>query len=210
MLEQFARRLKACRERKKAENPQWTQRYVAEKIGMARTTYTAYENGTKMPPADTINDIATLLDVSNDYLMGRSSKRIQYEANESQFQLVPVVKRLNAHGKYQVEDVMKLAPVDRPERPGEELVWLIIQDNDMIQAGIRQNSQVLIRLQSTVESGDIVAMAIGYEEVIVRKVYCSEQKITVVYDHASGADRVYRKEELTIIGKVLLVQSSFE
>lgn len=40
---------------------------------MARTTYTAYENGTKMPTPDRINNIAILLDVSIDYLMGRTN-----------------------------------------------------------------------------------------------------------------------------------------
>ncbi len=209
-LEQFARRLKACRERKKAEDPQWTQRYVAEQIGMARTTYTAYENGTKMPPADTINHIATLLDVSNDYLMGRTNERTHYGMSETQVQLVPVVRRLNAHGHYDTEDVVKWSPVERRTRNDEKLVWLLVQDNEMIQAGIRQNSQVLIRFQSIVESGDIAAISIGYDEVIVRKVYCNEQQITVVHDHASGTDEVYRKEEVTIIGKVLLVQSPFE
>ena len=42
-MNDFARRLKDCREKMKSENPEWTQKYVAEKIGMARTTYTAYE-----------------------------------------------------------------------------------------------------------------------------------------------------------------------
>lgn len=78
----FARRLKECREKKKNENPLWTQGYVAEKIGMARTTYTAYENGTKQPPIDTTNDIATLLGVSTDYLMGRTE--IPYQVNKDE------------------------------------------------------------------------------------------------------------------------------
>lgn len=69
----FAQRLKSCRENKKKENPQYTQGYVAEKIGVARTTYTAYENGTKIPPLDTVNLIADFFNVTTDYLLGREN-----------------------------------------------------------------------------------------------------------------------------------------
>lgn len=71
-MEKFAQRLKQCRERKKSSNPNWTQKYVADKIGMARTTYTAYENGTKLPPLDIVDNLATLLGVTTDYLLGRT------------------------------------------------------------------------------------------------------------------------------------------
>ncbi|WP_313893893.1 helix-turn-helix transcriptional regulator [Psychrobacillus sp.] len=73
-MERFAKRLKECREFKKSNNPMWTQKYVADKIGMARTTYTAYENGTKLPPIDIVDNLATLLGVSTDYLLGRIEK----------------------------------------------------------------------------------------------------------------------------------------
>lgn len=70
----FATRLKSLRENKKKENPDYTQNYVAEKIGVARTTYTAYENATKVPPLDTVNIIADFFEVSSDYLLGRETK----------------------------------------------------------------------------------------------------------------------------------------
>lgn len=66
----FAERLKELRLKKKEENPNYTQEYVAEKIGVARTTYTAYENGTKTPPPETLKIIADFFHVSSDYLLG--------------------------------------------------------------------------------------------------------------------------------------------
>lgn len=66
----FAERLKELRLKKKEENPNYTQEYVAEKIGVARTTYTAYENGTKTPPPETLKIIADFFQVSSDYLLG--------------------------------------------------------------------------------------------------------------------------------------------
>ncbi len=86
----FSERLKACREQKKKSNPIWTQSYTADKVGVARTTYTAYENGTKTPPLDTVNLIADLFEVSTDYLLGRTevttfSNKDQEEADFQAF-----------------------------------------------------------------------------------------------------------------------------
>lgn len=70
----FAKRLRYLRERKKNEDSKYTQGYVADLIGVARSTYTAYENGTKQPPIETVTKIADLFNVSTDYLVGRSNK----------------------------------------------------------------------------------------------------------------------------------------
>jgi DNA-binding XRE family transcriptional regulator len=69
----FAKRLKAEREKRKAIDPKWTQGYVADLIGVARPTYTAYENGTKQPPMETVSKLADLFNVSTDYLHGKTN-----------------------------------------------------------------------------------------------------------------------------------------
>lgn len=66
----FSGRLRILRENKKKLNSVWTQEYVANKIGVARVTYTAYEKGTKQPPMETITNIAILLETNTDYLHG--------------------------------------------------------------------------------------------------------------------------------------------
>lgn len=81
----FSERLKACRIKKKEVDSLWTQSYAADQIGVARTTYTAYENGTKTPPLETVNIISDLFEVTTDYLLGRtntseSSPHYNYEA----------------------------------------------------------------------------------------------------------------------------------
>ncbi|KGR88835.1 helix-turn-helix domain-containing protein [Lysinibacillus boronitolerans] len=78
-MDVFAQRLKKCREDLKKTNPNYTQAFVANKIGVARTTYTAYENGTKIPPLDTVIIIADFFGVSSDYLLGRTNIKNQGE-----------------------------------------------------------------------------------------------------------------------------------
>lgn len=71
----FSARLKAARERKKRKDPKWTQAYAGKVIGVARTTYTAYENGTKEPTIDNIGKMANLFEVTADYLLGRTESK---------------------------------------------------------------------------------------------------------------------------------------
>lgn len=70
----FSSRLKYWREKKKSKDPKWTQGYVADLIGVARPTYTAYENENhpKQPPLETVNKLADYLETSADYLLGRT------------------------------------------------------------------------------------------------------------------------------------------
>ncbi|ELK46189.1 helix-turn-helix transcriptional regulator [Halobacillus sp. BAB-2008] len=97
----FADRLKKCRQIKKEENPNWTQDYIARQIGVARTTYTAYERGTKIPTLDTVNKIADLFDVSTDYLLGRSDIS-DYQDKSNEFDSIKEVNKLM--DQYGIED----------------------------------------------------------------------------------------------------------
>lgn len=89
-MDVLPKRLKECRQNLKSFKPDYTQTYVADIIGVARTTYTAYENGTKLPPIDTLASIAQLFNVSTDYLIGRTDKKRPYteilqEFDETQY-----------------------------------------------------------------------------------------------------------------------------
>ena len=71
-MEIFATRLRTEREKLKKHDSKWTQNYMAHLLGVARSTYTAYETGSKVPPLETVNKIADILNVSADYLLGRT------------------------------------------------------------------------------------------------------------------------------------------
>ncbi|MED0983013.1 helix-turn-helix transcriptional regulator [Bacillus paramycoides] len=81
-MDTFAQKLKFLREEKKKKSAVWTQTYVANQLGVARTTYTAYENGTKQPPMETILKIANLFSVSTDFLLGNISDFKQTKSSD--------------------------------------------------------------------------------------------------------------------------------
>jgi transcriptional regulator with XRE-family HTH domain len=58
-------RLRAARKLKKL-----TLKDTASELGIAKSTYAAYESGFRSPSLQTISAAATLLDTSSDYLLG--------------------------------------------------------------------------------------------------------------------------------------------
>lgn len=67
----FAERLKQLRKETKG----LTQEMVAKQIGIAKTTYSAYEQGKRQPDYDTLNRIAKYFSASVDYLLGNTIDR---------------------------------------------------------------------------------------------------------------------------------------
>ena len=65
MGEYFNENLKAARLRKGL-----SQKDVAEKIGVAKSTYSLYESGNREPNVETIKKIVDFLNVSADTLLG--------------------------------------------------------------------------------------------------------------------------------------------
>ncbi|MFC7364497.1 MULTISPECIES: helix-turn-helix domain-containing protein [Bhargavaea] len=63
----LTKRLKLLRNQEKL-----TQAQMAEKVGVARTTYAMYEQGNREPDNKTLARIADYFGVSTDYLLGRT------------------------------------------------------------------------------------------------------------------------------------------
>ncbi|MFE6167046.1 helix-turn-helix domain-containing protein [Viridibacillus arvi] len=73
--------------KKLRDSQKLTQADVADRIGVARTTYAMYEQGKREPDIDTINKIASYYKVTTDYLLGRSdSNPLPINMDEEEFQ----------------------------------------------------------------------------------------------------------------------------
>jgi transcriptional regulator with XRE-family HTH domain len=66
--ETFARRLKAARELR-----QLNQAELAERAGLQATAISHFETGTRRPSFDNLRRLADALEVTTDYLLGRSA-----------------------------------------------------------------------------------------------------------------------------------------
>jgi transcriptional regulator with XRE-family HTH domain len=80
----ISERLKLSR---KSKN--YTQKDVSEAIGVERATYTQYESGRIKPSVEKISEIADFLEVSTDYLFGRTDDPTPYREVDSDLDSSP-------------------------------------------------------------------------------------------------------------------------
>ncbi|MFD1435241.1 helix-turn-helix domain-containing protein [Kroppenstedtia eburnea] len=52
---------------------------IANRLGIAKSTYAGYESDYRQPSLEVINKIADFFDVSTDYLLGRTNVPSQFE-----------------------------------------------------------------------------------------------------------------------------------
>ncbi|MDR3288821.1 MAG: helix-turn-helix domain-containing protein [Peptococcaceae bacterium] len=70
MSQILARRLKTERELKG-----WTQAEMAKQLGISNGTLSGYERDYREPDLNTLDEISNLLNVSSDYLLGKTPKK---------------------------------------------------------------------------------------------------------------------------------------
>ena len=66
----LAKRLRELRE----EN-EYTQKDIADKIGLTKSAYGYYERGKSVPDAQTLVQLSKIFDVTTDYLLGLSDDK---------------------------------------------------------------------------------------------------------------------------------------
>lgn len=69
-VQEFSQRMRKLREERG-----WTQREVAERLGIPTNSYSGYERGAREPDFAMVVRIARLYQVSVDYLLGLSDER---------------------------------------------------------------------------------------------------------------------------------------
>ncbi|KIL40150.1 hypothetical protein SD70_15695 [Gordoniibacillus kamchatkensis] len=73
-------RLRNARKSKKI-----TLREMSEKLGIAKSTYAAYESGFRTPSLDTLISISKILGVTSDYLLGLTESADYDASNAKQY-----------------------------------------------------------------------------------------------------------------------------
>ncbi|MES5928114.1 helix-turn-helix transcriptional regulator [Bacillus cereus group sp. MG9] len=68
--------------KKERERRNWSQKFVAEKIGITNTVLSNYERDYRDPDTTTLGKLADLYEISTDQLLGRSNKLSKNEERD--------------------------------------------------------------------------------------------------------------------------------
>ena len=81
------------------------QKDIASFLGIDRTTYVKYENGTSEPPIDTLLRLCEYYHVSMDDLLGtNTSDGIHESLSPHEQEIVNIMRQLNAEGQSKLLD----------------------------------------------------------------------------------------------------------
>lgn len=98
--ELFQERLKAARELRK-----WSQGVLASQAGMPPSSIAHFESGSRKPSFDTLRRLASALEVTTDYLLGRVDDPSLAESADPLFR---DVSKLTGHDRELAKDFLRM------------------------------------------------------------------------------------------------------
>lgn len=96
-----------------------TQDEVADKLGVARQTYSRYENGQRECSFETLRKLADYLNVSTDYLLGRGSSGCSLSSPQKT--LLSLFDGLNCEGQSVIMTILGSLKISHPKKTKENM-----------------------------------------------------------------------------------------
>ena len=195
--------------RKRAE---MSQKDLAEKLGVSRSTIGMYETGGREPDFETLEAIADTFNVNMDTLLGKPSltinKILSRPSSNVPSNILPMPKMVKkprlgaiACGK----PILAVEEADEFDLVPEDIICdftLQCKGDSMIDARICDGDIVYIRSQPEVENGQIAAVRVG-DEATLKKVYYNGGRIILRACNPLYADMEFEGErvnEMEVLG----------
>lgn len=171
----FGDKLKECRRAKNLTLEELAAKYNRRfNGGLSKGTLSKYENNKQEPLVSVVTNLAELLDVSSDYLLGRSDfPQLEFEtesgAPENVYQ-IPVFNSVSAGvGRLADSTPEEYVPTYIPYGSSPEEYVRINVSGDSMSPLIDDGSQILVRLQPTVENGSVAVVMVDGTDAFVKK-----------------------------------------
>lgn len=187
----------------------WTQREVADRLGIHCTTYTKYETGASEPSFDMLEKLASLFDVSTDYLLGRSSN-----GAKSSGVLIPVLGDVAAGIPIEaITDIVDYEEIDAATARTGDFFGLRIKGASM-EPRMREGDVVIVRKQDTADTGDTVVVLVNGDSATVKKIKYGPDGITLIPSNPSYDPIFYSAQEVEtlpvrVIGRVVELRAKY-
>lgn len=153
----------------------YKQSEVAEGTGIDQSLVSRHESGDRIPGRKMLDRYATFYGVSVDYITGRTDS----PTTASEGSTIPVTRRVPILGTAPCGQPMLAEQniegyIDLPGEiaPGSELAAIRIVGDSMQGARLYDGDLALIRIQESVEDGEIAVVCVGdnHEEATVKRV----------------------------------------
>ena len=149
-----------------------SQRTLAAKVGMSQQALAKYEAGDATPNPERLRQLAQVLHVSVDYLLGG-------EQRETGSPTVPVLGQVAAGVPIEaIEDIEGEVPLSEDMTDGNYFA-LRIHGHSM-EPRMREGDIVIVRQQPDIENGQVAVVMVGNESATCKKILLSKDGITLI------------------------------
>lgn len=218
----FNEKLKIARKEAKI-----TQVELAKKLNVTQGTVANWERGVREPDIETIQRIATALNINIDTLFSDlSSYNNKYQKlkppiqtsgkllgtdtapfHPDQMTPIPVVGKVAAGYTCLAEQYIEGYALADPDSltDGYDYFWLRVT-GDSMEPEIHEGDLVLVRVQEAVESGECAVVLVDEEDGLVKDIEIGKDHVTLCSKNPNYPPRVFVREEanrVRIVGKVV-------
>lgn len=190
----------------------FTQSDLADRLGLAKSTVSMYENNQRIPPFEMMEKIADLFNVDMNYLYEKESVsgRLIDPLLSAGFLPPPSTVKVPRLGRISCG-----VPIDSEENfDGYDDVpdmihcdfTLVCEGDSMIGARIHDGDLVYIRQQPAVENGQIAAVLVDGDGKLLKRVYRDGDRLTLAAENPAYPPLIFVREEINrvmIIGKAV-------
>lgn len=214
-MEHYTLNLKTARKRKGL-----TQQQVADFIGISQNNYSYWENGKVKIDNISLQRLSELFGVSVDYLLGRENHTtIDTTPRAAKIKDLAIKDEVELNDFYPVPllgSVVAGVPIESQEdlegyvyisfKPKEEYFALRVHGESMINAGIRDNSILIVHKQAYANCGDIVVAMLNGEQTVKRFKMYGDNIFLMPENPAFEPIPVLKGADFLILGKVVEVR----
>ncbi len=156
-----------------------TQKDLAKKLGISTSAVGMYEQNRREPDLSTLKKIASCFDVTLDSLMDYQTNAPEIKSTTEEMPLLPVVGRVCAgNGILAAENIIDYEPCEKKYADTEHF-WLKVS-GDSMSPRIDDGDLLLIRKQTSVDSGDVGVFVVDGQEGVVKKVIYDADNIELI------------------------------
>lgn len=185
----------------------YSQKKLAEKLFISQQAYAKYETGAATPNPETLLNIANILNVSVDYLLG-NKKDDDGPPPSTGGVWIPVLGDVAAGVPIEaIEDILGWEEITLKMAETGEHFGLQIRGDSMTPQ-ICDGDIVIVRRQSDADTGDIAVVLVNGDEATVKRIKKRPEGLMLIPNNPDYEPMLYNAKEIEslpvkIVGKVV-------
>ena len=191
------------------ENKCYTRRDLAERAGISETTVMLYETEYIEPREEDLESIATVFDVSVNFLIGRANSLLSEPVS------IDIAGREGVwDGVLREREALGKVIIPKPKKREHGRIFAIeVGTNDMLGARIKKGDIVIFEAKAEYKKGDIVAVRMPDGCVYIRRFFEHEGLVALSTERLPSYDNTDTYEvgntSYKILGKAIECRISF-